>query len=90
MQMTCTCSFHYLPDFHDFLVGRHVSRYSRKFGGYVHTQCLFRYFEPVSPHLAVQMTSEGVVSGHINPIITYYKALRVPQMVPSLLQLPIA
>ena len=56
----------------------------------MHTQCLFRYNEPVSPHLAVQMTGEGVVSGHTDPIITYSKPLRVPQMAPSLMQLPIA
>ena len=33
--------------------GRHVRRFSGASPGRVHTDCLFRYDEPVSPHLAV-------------------------------------
>lgn len=33
--------------------GRHVLRFSGKSSGRVDTDCLFRYNEPVSPHLAV-------------------------------------
>lgn len=35
----------------------HVDRYTSKFKPLVRSECLFRYDEPVSPHLAAQMHS---------------------------------
>jgi hypothetical protein len=46
----------------------HVNRYTTKHARWIDAECLFRYDEPVSPHLAVQMKNgEGVVSFFKHP-----------------------
>jgi hypothetical protein len=59
-----------LCDFSAIFVGRHVIRYSKRFGGLVHTKCLFRYNEPVSPHLAAQLNDVDV-SDQIKPFVLH-------------------
>jgi hypothetical protein len=50
----------------------HVNRYTTKHARWIDTECLFRYDEPVSPHLAVQMKSgEGVVSFFNHPLESF-------------------
>lgn len=41
----------------------HVNRYTQKFKHSIHSECLFRYDDPVSPHLAVKM--KGDLTGDI-------------------------
>ena len=38
---------------------RHVKRYAGPVGDLVNAHCLYRFDEPVSPHLAVKMAVEG-------------------------------
>jgi len=38
---------------------QHIMRYAGSHKHLVHTECLFRYEEPVSPHLAAQLASES-------------------------------
>lgn len=45
------------------LVHRHVTRYTKKYSGSVGAECLFRYEEPVSPHLAVKMQPDESTVG---------------------------
>ncbi|KDR78927.1 hypothetical protein GALMADRAFT_244587 [Galerina marginata CBS 339.88] len=43
----------------------HVNRYTEKLGKPIHSECLLRYDEPVSPHLAVKL--KGGISGDFAP-----------------------
>ncbi|KAF5367111.1 hypothetical protein D9758_004032 [Tetrapyrgos nigripes] len=45
----------------------HIKRYTAPWKDRVFTECLYRYQEPVSPHLAVKLAAEQ--SGHSQPII---------------------
>jgi hypothetical protein len=38
---------------------RHMKRYAGPHGDLVNAHCLYRFDEPVSPHLAVNMAAEG-------------------------------
>lgn len=39
-------------------VGRHIKQFSGTFRDRIQTHCLFRYNNPVSPHLAAQLSQE--------------------------------
>ncbi|PPQ95708.1 hypothetical protein CVT26_008351 [Gymnopilus dilepis] len=43
----------------------HITRYTKGFAKSVHAECLFRYDEPVSPHLAVKL--KGNITGDSTP-----------------------
>ncbi|KAF8907364.1 pyridoxal phosphate-dependent transferase [Gymnopilus junonius] len=43
----------------------HVTRYTKSLAKSIHAECLFRYDEPVSPHLAAKL--KGDITGDITP-----------------------
>ena len=42
---------------------RHVKRYAGPYGDRVNAHCLYRFDDPVSPHLAVHMAAKGRSAG---------------------------
>ncbi|KAJ3485058.1 hypothetical protein NLJ89_g11931 [Agrocybe chaxingu] len=73
----------------------HVKRYTNEFLGKVHPECLFRYDEPVSPHLAAKMkegeseegsipTDETFITSIADRIRYYAKKSNGPSHIPTL------
>lgn len=49
---------------------RHVKRHAGSGKGRVHTGCLYRYDEPVSPHLAARLATDNDVS-KVNLVLSF-------------------
>ena len=61
MLMTCKRCLLAMLLFSNCIFPSHVDRYTSKFKTLVRSECLFRYDEPVSPHLAAQVHSSQSV-----------------------------